>query len=223
MNKKDFVIIILAIISTFVITTAFTIEFLCPLFNKREEYKEKEFVISMKEKCQEEGKKTYLEDVNRFKDYEVCDPLYNYIEDWNTCVYYGCYKEKESIIEEWIMDIYKNKVIASKSSSNFAEFSLDLEYEIVGSESAIIDLSSLGDVKIFTSEELSSFDWSKFISTTTPWDINTSSWVIATTSPLDISDVSRTVFPVSDSISTENTGEFEKLKEKLFGKQTIYE
>jgi len=226
MSTKNTLLAIIGIILAWIGTLIPAVYLFSPLLREPSlplscEHQEREFIISMKQKCWEEGKEIYLDDKNKFKDYELCEPLYNYIKDWDTCIYYGCYKEEGEITKEWIMDIYKNEVVASKPSPDSAEFSLDSDYVIEG---GLIDLTSLENATILTLG--SSSDWNEFwneISKDTPsLDIDTSSWVISTTSPWDTSPTSRTVFPLSNSLFIVDTKEFARLKEKLFSNTSLF-
>jgi len=82
------------------------------LQNKEQEKKEEEFMFSMKQKCREEGNKTYQEDEKEKGSGSLCVPQYSYNKELNTCLYYGCFIASDGkFMEKWVKDVFTNEEI----------------------------------------------------------------------------------------------------------------
>lgn len=69
---------------------------------------QRDFLLSMKQKCQSVGAKLYDEDVKEMGRNNLFVPEYTYNEGLNTCLYAGGHIVKNGI-QRWVKDSYSNK------------------------------------------------------------------------------------------------------------------
>ena len=98
------------VVLTIAVSALYYFVIFLPRQTRQEAQERQEFIFSMKQKCQDAGEKLYTEDVKELEQGTLCVPEYTYSEKLNTCLYAGCYLQKESS-QQWIKDSFTNKEI----------------------------------------------------------------------------------------------------------------